>query len=226
MEDTGEQAMAKGSLPFLFGEALKAGQSYVRSSIRARDSSYRMISLAFLAHLEGQKRPRLFKQLVESRLGRPATKPEEKRPFLLILHALLGQEDDAPRNAICQFSKMVRALELIEHTYADVRPIPKVDELIDYIKDAGGIGGLYDLSRVGESGGADISQKEPPNVVNLKPNEISIPLLGAHVTKVGRGYRLRLSEWRPGKYQVLLHVGKGGFVEAIVGESTDSEDAA
>ncbi len=217
--------MAKGSLPF-FGEALKAGQSFIRASVRARDSQYRFLALTYLAHLEGQKKTRLFKTTVESRLGRSATKPEEKRPFLLILHALVGTEDDAPRNALPQFSKLTSALEVVENAFHGVKPVPKVDDLIHFFQDAGGVGGLYDLSRVGASGGTIRPQAGTQHVIDLKPNEISIPLLGAHVTKVGRGYRLRLSEWHPGDYQVLLRVGRGGFVEAIVDESNDSEDAA
>jgi hypothetical protein len=214
--------MAKGSLPS-FEEALKAGQSYVRASVRARDAQYRFLALTYLAHLEGQKRPRIFKQLVEARLGRSPTKPEEKRPFLSTLHSLVGSDDN---NALPQLSKLTTALEEIDKAFHCIKPVPKVDDLIDFIKDAGGVAGLFELSKVGTSGGADSSQSGAPNVVDLKPNEIHIPLLGARITKVGRGYRLRLTEWHPGEYQVRLRVGRGGFVEAIVDESADSEDVA
>ncbi len=218
--------MAKGSLPF-FGEALKAGQSFIRASVRARDSQYRFLALTYLAHLEGQKKTRLFKTTVESRLGRSATKPEEKRPFLLILHALVGTEDDAPRNALPQFSKLTSALEVVENAFHGVKPSPKVDDLIDFIQDSGGVGGLYDLSRVGGSSDGTVS---PPagaqNVVDLKPNEIHLPMLSARVTKVGRGYRLRMTEFEPGDYIVRMRVGRGGFVEAIIDEDMSDEDAA
>jgi hypothetical protein len=225
MEDNREHVMAKVSLPS-FEEALKAGQSFVRVSVRARDAQYRFLALTYLAQVEAQRRPRLFKTMVESRLGRSASNPEEKRPFLLILHALIGIEDDAPRNALPQFSKLTSALEVIDNAFQGVKPVPKVDDIIDFIQQAGGVGGLYDLSRVGASDGTVSPQTDTQNVVNLKPNEIHLPMLSARVTKVGRGYRLRMTEFQPGEYIVRIRVGRGGFVEAILDESISDEDAA
>jgi hypothetical protein len=40
--------MPKGSLPF-FEEAIKAGQGYVKTSIRARDAQYNFLALTYLA---------------------------------------------------------------------------------------------------------------------------------------------------------------------------------
>lgn len=217
--------MAKESLP-LFGEALKAGQSYVRASVRARDAQYRFLALVYRAHLEAQRCPRLFKKMVESRLGRPATKPEEKRPLLLLLHLLISTEDEAPRNALPQFSKLTSALEVIEGAFHSVKPVPKVDDLVDFIQQAGGVGGLYDLSRVGASDGTVSPQAGTQNVIDLKPNEIHLPMLSARVTKVGRGYRLRMTEYDPGEYVVVMRVGRGGFVETFLCEDMNDEDAA
>jgi hypothetical protein len=165
--------------------------------------------------------------MVKSCLGRSATKPEEKRPFLLILHALIGTEDDAPRNALPQFSRLTSALEIVENAFHGVKPVPKVDDLVVFIRDAGGVGGLYDLSRVGASDGTSTtSPAGKENIVNLKPNEIHLPMLSARVTKVGRGYRLRMTEYDPGEYIVVMRVGRGGFVEAILDDSRSDEDAA
>ena len=213
------------SLPY-FREAQKAGQRFVGASVRARDAQYRFLGLIYLAQLEGLKRPRLFKQMVKSCLGRSATKPEEKRPFLLILHAIIGTEDEAPRNALPQFSRLTSALEVIENAFHGMKP-PKVDDLIDFIRDAGGVGGLYDLSRVGASDGTVTSSPaETQNVLKLKPNEIHLPMLSARVTKVGRGYRLRMTEFEPGEYLVRMRVGRGGFVEDIRDDAMSDEDAA
>jgi len=222
--------MAKSEQLPRFEEARLSGAQYARNSIRARNSSHRFLAQTYLAHLEGKRHPRIFKRMIESCLGRVPTLPEQKRKFLLLLHAVLGKEENAALSALPQFSKMVSALEIIDHTYADVKPIPKVDELIDYIKDAGGIAGLYDLSRVGASGGADSSKSGKQKAPNLEPkdtpSDIALPLLGARVIKVGRGYRLRMTEWQQGEYQVVLRVGRNGFVEAIYDESAADEDAA
>lgn len=224
--------MAKDSLP-LFGEALKAGQNCVRASVRARDSQYRFLALTYRAYLESKRRPRIFQKMVESRLGRPATKPEEKRPFLLILHTLVGSEDDAPRNALPQFSKMVSALEVMEDAFHGVKPAPKVDDLIEFIKQAGGVGGLYDLSRVGGSSNGTVSpqaQEDNENVskikLNMLPKDIQLRLTGARATLVGKQYILRMTDYDPGEYIVRMRIGRGGIVEYLLEEGADKEKAA
>jgi hypothetical protein len=58
------------------------------------------------------------------------------------------------------------------------------------------------------------------------PGHVALPALGARVTKVGRGYQLRLIERQPGDYIVRLRVGRGGFVEAILDENISDDDAA
>ena len=66
--------------------------------------------------------------------------------MLLLLHALIGTEDDAPRNAMPQFSRLSTAMEELDRAYSETKPTP--DELVAYIEDAGGVEGLYDLARL------------------------------------------------------------------------------
>ena len=217
--------MPKTNLP-VFEQAVKAGQSYVSASVLATKSQRQFLALTYLAHLESKQRPRAFQKMIESRLGRLPSKPETKRPFLLILHALLGKEDDMPKSALPQFSRLTSALEEIEHAFEGIKPDPTVDELIEFIQDAGGVGGLYDLKRIGNIAKVEKPQSLSNTIVDLKPNEIPLPVLGARVTKVGRGYRLRLTEREPGEYTVRLRVGRGGFVEAILDEDVSEDNAA
>ncbi len=222
--------MAKREQLPRFEEARISGAQYARNSIRAITSSRLFLAQTYLAHLEGKRHPRIFKRMIESILGRTATLPEQKRQFLFLLHAVLGKEDDAAVNALPQFSKMVSALEIIDHTYANVKPIPKVDELIDYIKDAGGIAGLYDLSRVGTSGGGDSSnsaKKNIPNVGSMKlPMGIQLPHLGANVAWVDEAYQLKMeNNFKPGEYVIRLIIGNDNIVEALLAESSDTKAA-
>ena len=217
--------MPKINLP-VFEQAVKSGQSYVSASVLATKSQRRFLALTYLAHLESKRRPRAFQKMIESRLGRSPSKPETKRPFLLILHALLGKEDDMPKSALPQFSRLTSALEEIEHAFKGVKPDPTVNELIVFIQDAGGVGGLYDLSRIGSIAEVGKPYSENQKIVDLKPNEIPLPVLGARVTKVGRGYRLRLIEREPGEYLVRLRIGRGGIVESILDENISDVDAA
>jgi hypothetical protein len=115
-------------------------------------------------------------------------------------------------------------LEEIDRAFHDANP--EADEIIEFIEDAGGVAGLYDLSRIGNTNGNSQSPSESPNIIDLKPNEIALPLLGARVTKVGRGYRLRLTQREPGEYTVRLRIGRGGFVESIIDENISEDNAA
>ena len=216
--------MQKRSLPF-FEAALKSGQGYVKKSICARDAQYEFLALTYRASIEGKRCPRIFKKKIEDRLGRSATKPEQNRPYLHLLHALIGTEDNAPRN-LAQYTKLTTALEFISSTFDGVKPLPSVDTIVAVIIDSGGIDGMYDLMKVGSSSGTASPQVDTQNVVDLKPNEIHLPMLSARVTKVGRGYRLRMTEYEPGNYVVHMRIGRGGFVEAILDEDVSDEDAA
>jgi hypothetical protein len=122
------------------------------------------------------------------------------------------------------FQQADDVLEEIDRAFRDANP--EADEIIEFIEDAGGVAGLYDLSRIGNTNGNSQSPSESPNIIDLKPNEIALPLLGARVTKVGRGYQLRLIERQPGDYIVRLRVGRGGFVQAILDEDISHDNAA
>ena len=104
---------------------------------------------------------------------------------------------------------------------------PSSEDIVAYIQDAGGVLGLYDLSRLASVDGVN-SPKEsiPSSVLPLAPPEIPLPSLGANVTKVGRRYRLRFSEWEPGEYVVRLRVGRGGFLESIDDLDESDENVA
>ena len=106
--------------------------------------------------------------------------------------------------------------------------MPTVDALIDFIQDSGGVGGLYDLSRVPVSDGIVSPQPEKQNVVDLnhKPTDIDLPHLSARVTNSGRGYRLQLPEWQAGEYLVRLRIGRGGVVMALLDEDIKNDNAA
>ncbi len=207
-----------------FEQAIKAGRRYVQTSVRARDAQYHFLALVYLAHKEGQDHPQEFESLIQSRLKRQPNKHETNRPFLLLLHALLGREDDLPRNAIKQFSKLTSALEEFARAFHDSNPNTGV--IVVFIEDAGGVAGLYDLSRIGNTNGDNHSQSESQKIVDLKPNEIALSVMGVRVTKVGCEYKLRLTERDPGEYLVRLRVGRGGFVESILDEDMIDENAA
>jgi hypothetical protein len=136
----------------------------------------------------------------------------------------LGREDDLPRNAVKQFSKLTSALEEIDMAFHDANP--NAVDIVEFIGDAGGVAGLYDLSRIGNTNGDNHPQSESSNIVELKPNEIALPALGARVTKVRRGYQLRLTERQSGDYIVRLRVGRGGFVQAILDEDISHYNVA
>lgn len=210
--------MPHSKFPF-FDQAIRAGQRYVQTSVRARDAQYRFLGLSYLAAREGKRRPRAFQQLLCAHLKREPNRYETQRPFLLLLHALLGREEDLPKNAIEHFSKLASALEEIDRAFQDIRPT--LEEIIDFVEDAGGVAGLYDLARLGST--TDSEQSAPPasSVLTLKPSEIPLPAIGGIVMKVGRGYRLRLSDREPGEYFVRLRVGRGGFLEAILEDEAD-----
>ncbi len=202
----------------LFDQAIRAGQRYVQTSVRARDAQYHFLALTYLAAREGKRRSRAFHQLLCSHLKRQPNRYETQRPFLLILHALLGREEDLPKNAVKHFSKLASALEEIDRAFQDTRPT--LEEIIDFVEDAGGVAGLYDLARLGTAD-SDHFAATSGSVVPLKPSDIPLPAIGGIVTKVGRGYRLRLSDREPGEYFVRLRVGRGGFVEAILEDDAE-----
>lgn len=206
-----------------FDQAVKAGRYYVQTSVRARDAQYNFLGLAYLSAREGQRRPRQFDDLLRSRLKKDPNGHQVKRPYLLLLHALLGREDDLPRNSIKHFSKLASALEEIDRAFTGTKP--EIEDVIQYIEDAGGVGGLYDLARLGNT--ADSGQSAPPDssVVPLKPSEIPLSSIAGIVTRVGKGYRLRLTDREPGEHVVRLRVGRGGFVEAILDDDEGFEAA-
>lgn len=210
--------MPRSPLSF-FEQAVQAGQTYVRASLRARDAQYRFLALAYLAYQQGQHRRREYARLIEGRLQRSPTRPEQKRRFLLLLHALLGQEDNLQSNTLPQFSRLTSVLEEIDRAFEGTKPGP--EGIIDFIRDGGGVEGLYDLARLGTTNDSEQSTSTPTSVVPLKPSEIPLPAIGGIVTKVGRGYRLRLAEREPGEYSVRLRVGRGGFVEAILEDDAE-----
>ena len=215
--------MTKTRFP-LFQQAIKAGQRYVQTSVRARDAQYHFLSLVYLGHNEGLKHPKEFENLILSRLKRPPNRYEEARPYLKLLHCILGREENLPLNAVKQFSKLVAALEQIDKAFHGTNPT--ADEITDFLADSGGVAGLYDLSRIGNNTDISKTQLDSQKIVDLKPNEIALPVLGARVTKVGRVYKLRMAERDPGEYLVRLRVGRGGFVEAISDENVGEDDAA
>lgn len=211
--------MTPKTLP-LFTQALHAGQDYVRTSVRARDAQYRFLAIAYLAYREGQAKPKTYQSVVSARLGREPTLPEIKRPFLLLLHALIGREDDNPPDALPQFSKLTSALEEIDRAFKDTGP--SIEDLFEFIRDSGGVGGLYDLSRIGHSEDGSEPSDNIRSITDLNPNDIALPQFGLCITKVGRGYRLRMIDRSPGEYKVRLRIGRGGFIEAILdGEEMD-----
>jgi hypothetical protein len=215
--------MPKPKFP-LFHEAIKAGQRYIQTSVRARDAQYQFLSLVYLVHKEGQQHPEEFENLILSRLKRAPNRYEQARPYLKLLHCLLGREEHLPRNAVKQFSKLVAALEQIDKAFHGKKP--RVEEITGFLADSGGVAGLYEIARIGITNGNNQSQLESHKVVDLKPNEIVLPVLGARVTKVGRRYRLRLTEREPGEYLVRLRIGRGGFVDAITDENISKDNAA
>ena len=215
--------MPKTRFP-LFHEAIKAGQRYVQTSVRARDAQYQFLSLVYLVYKEGQQHPEEFENLILARLKRPPNRYEQARPYLKLLHCLLGREEDLPRNAVKQFSNLVAALEQIDKAFHGTKPT--VEDITDFLANSGGVAGLYDLGRISNSDGSNKTQSESHKVINLKPNEIALPVLGARMIKVGRGYRLQLTEREPGEYTVRLRVGRGGFVDAIIDENISENDAA
>ncbi len=203
-----------------FDQALKAGQRYVQTSVKARDAQYRFLALVYLAHREGRRHPKEFESLIQSRLKRQPNKHETKRPFLLLLHALLGREDDLPRNAVKQFSKLTSALEEVDDRFR--KADPSADEIVAFIQIKGGILGLYDLKRNGDVGYEKRSKAKP---FEPKPKIIELPLLsGTQAVRVGRSYRLRMPDSPPGVYWLRLHVGIDGFVDAV--EKFEHGDAA
>ena len=120
-------------------------------------------------------------------------------------------------------------MEEVERAFAGTTP--KLDEITDFIRDAGGVGGLYDLSRLGNHYDETANQNperlcSSESVVAITPNDITIPALRANVTKVGRGYRLRLSEWEPGEHLVCIRVDRGGFIQAILDANEIGEEVA
>lgn len=214
--------MSRKALPGLEA-ARRAARSYVTASVRARDTQYRFLGLAYLAYREGQRKPRVYAKNIEAILRRRATVPEQKRPFLFLLHALVGAEDEAPREALPQFSKLTSALEEIDRAFASVKP--SVDDIALYIRDCGGVGGLYDLSRVGDPA-LTSGDRQRSSVAALLPGEIALSDLPASVTKVGRRFRLRVSDWEPGEHVVKIRVGRGGFIQAILDADSSDEEAA
>ncbi len=207
----------------LFDQAVRAGQRYVQTSVRARDAQYHFLALTYLAAREGKRRPRAFHQLLCSHLNREPNRYETQRPFLLILHALLGREEDLPKNAIKHFSKLASALEEIDRAFQGIRPT--LEEVTGFVEDAGGVAGLYDLARLGSTTDSGQSATPAGSVVPLKHSDIPLPAIGGIVTKVGRGYRLRLSDREPGEYFVRLRVGQGGFLEAILEDEVEVQVA-
>jgi hypothetical protein len=202
-----------------FKQALKAGQRYVQTSVKARDSQYRFLALVYLAHREGRRHPKEFESLIQSRLKRQPNKHETKRPFLL-LHALLGREDDLPRNAVKRFSKLTSALEEIDDRFR--KADPTAEEIVAFIQIKGGILGLYDLKRNGDVGYEKRPEAKP---FEPQPKIIELPLLsGAQAVRVGRSYRLRMPDSPPGVYWLRLHVGMDGFVHSA--EKVEHGDAA
>ena len=208
----------------LFHQAILAGQRYVQASVRARDAQYHFLSLVYLVRREGEQHPEEFEKLIFSRLKRLPNRYEEARPYLKLLHCLLGREEDLPRNAVKQFSKLVAALEQIDKAFHGTNPT--VDEITDFFVDSGGVAGLYELSRIGITNGNSQPHSGSHKVVDFKPNEIALPILGARVIKVGRGYRLQLTEREPGEYRVRLVISRGGIVQSIIDDNTSEDDAA
>ena len=170
-----------------FEQAIKAGKSYVQTSVRARDSQYLFLALAYLAHREGLRQPRAFEKLLQTQLKRQPNKHETNRPFLILLHALLGREDDLPRNAIKQFSKLTSALEEIDDKFQ--KTDPTAEEIVAFIQTNGGILGLYDLKRNSE---AEYEKRPKVTALEPRPKIIELPLWGTQAVRVGKGYRLRM----------------------------------
>ncbi len=48
-----------------FEQAIKAGKSYIQTSVRARDSQYLFLALAYLAHRNERSYPNFFPRLIE-----------------------------------------------------------------------------------------------------------------------------------------------------------------
>ena len=193
---------------------MRACKLYNTAKIKARERSYHLIALTYLAHREGLRAPAKYHETIISLLGREPTGRESRRPFLLLVHALVEDPTRGSPNiiGIGGVTRIVTALEYVERQYAD-KPLPVVNDILKYIRRQGGISGIY-YDYVG--------LPSPTSVLN--PDDIDLPNLGAAVVKTQKGYRLRLAEngkkWGAGEYFVKVRVGANGNVLAI-GEDLD-----
>lgn len=204
-----------------FNEAIAAGEAYATVAINARAAKHRFTALARSVYRVGQQHVEAYQEMVRSRLPQEPTGPEKKRPFLLLLHALIGRADRI--KALPQLSKLAGALEEIDRAFASEEGDPTVEELIEFIQENGGITGLYENSgKGGKNESPNTSSTSRPGTIR-KPWEIQLPKLEACVTKVGTEHHIKMLNRAPGEYRVRLLIDQDGIIESILDEDLNQE---
>jgi len=212
-----------------FHAARRAAQAYMRASVNARAAQHRFLTATYLVYRRGIASKKAYRGALEKALSRGPTKPEKKRPFLHLLHALIGEYGD--QKTMHGMSIYTTALEMIHQAFRKTSPNSEV--ITGYIRQAGGIRGLYDLSKISDPlpenfDTSSSSQKSRASIVSIskarRPNEINLPELGLEVTKVGRAYKLK-TDWEPGEYSIIVKVNRAGFITGLY-DGIEDEDVA
>lgn len=142
-EKVGETNFLETRSPLdLFDQAVVAGSTYINSAVTTRDDRYRFLWLTLLAYREGQQDPQEFDNRLTARLNRKPSKREKEHPFFRVLHGLLNKELVAPLQYRPAYTRMTVTLERLDEEFKDVSTVT-LDDVIAFIKDRGGVEGIY-----------------------------------------------------------------------------------
>jgi hypothetical protein len=187
-----------------FKNAIGACEDYLTVTLHSSrgnmPAQYDLLAAVYLARRDGVKNSAEYKQAINQRIsGRKTTTPEKKRPYLLLLHALFGDELDQSMQR--RLSKMTTALEQIGVEFKN-RSVPTTEQLVDYIQSSGGIEGLWAKAK-------PVNRTSRPRYSNVKYRLTNID---GSMVKTPDGHALHLNI-EPGEYLIHVKVNKTGQVK-------------
>lgn len=201
-----------------FQKAIDTCEDYLTVALHSRGNmaaQYDLLASAYLAYRDGHRKENrtIYKEIISERLGgRDSTTPENKRPFLLLLHALFEEnlkEKHSPTEtrfaATIQrrVSKMTTALEKIADKFK-ILPTPSVEDVVDFIQSSGGIEGLW-------------AKANPVNKTGFRKHSsvrYKLANIDGRIVKTtdGKGHALHLN-LDPGEYLIRVQVYPSGRVK-------------